>query len=417
MAINIEQQVVILDPGLREFGGHHPALIAGLSESLAVKQASLAIKVYANKACSEKLIAALTDKNTEITPYFKTDFYLNFYSNTKLNTYNAYISNLAKEYLSVLSLYENSSTTFLFHTLNWEHAYALSLAINSVQQQGGVKHTYLVCLMYNPYYAHVDSVQANNRYFQFTIGFSMLEKQNNVFLYAAEHELMGNYQEMLQCDIGWHPCGLISHQNLEAAEQYKKETTNILLYLGDAKDTKGFLQLPDVVKALIHEISDPKVKFTLQYTITNNRQDLAQVDKALKQLQFEDKRIEILSHFLNDDEMHQLWLYTTHTILNYDSVAYQNQSSGVLWLAAAYQTTTYLMSESWLNREAKRLNITHHFIPNVKQLVQQLQSDLYQSEQSTGNCLKQNGNRKNEYKQNLFLDFGSWLVTQMKRHK
>jgi len=406
---NIDE-VVILDPGLREFGGHHPGIIEGLQSSPVIRDNKLSISVYASKDCSAKVLNRFSNSNIKITPNFETDFYLNFYSQAKLSTFNVYVHYLAKEYLQVFHLYKERIVTFFYHTLNWEHAYALSLAINLMQKQYDVDHKHLVCLMFNPSSSLVQEKGLPDRYFKFNTGFKALSKIPKVELFSAEQELTENYRVMLGNIINLHPCGLITQQHRQDIAVYKKEHCSILLYLGDAKENKGFLKLPGLVKKLAETIFTIDVKFIIQYTITNSKTDLAEVDRILKQWSVKDNRIEIQDCFLTDQEMHSLWLRTTHTVFNYNEIVYGQQSSGVLWQAAAYKTTIYLMTNSWLNREAERLGCTYSYVETVEQLQVELQHSIANFPQKQEYSV----HKKNEYRDNLFSDLALWLHKQVK---
>ena len=412
MTISTENidKVVILDPGLREFGGHHLGIIEGLQCSPVIKENKLSITVYASRDCSAGILNRFSKSNIEIIPNFETDFYLNFYSQAKLSTFNAYVHYLAKEYFQVFCLYRERPVTFFYHTLNWEHASALSLAINLMQKQYDVDHKHLVCLMFNPRYSLGQEKGLPDRYFKFNTGFKALSKMPKVKLFSAEQELTQNYRAMLGNIINLHPCGLISHQHRQDIAVYKKEHCSILLYLGDAKENKGFLKLPDLVKKLTETIFTADVKFIIQYTITNSRSDLAGVDRILKQWSVKDKRIEIQDCFLTDQEMHNLWLCTTHTVFNYNEIAYGEQSSGVLWQAAAYKINIYLMTHSWLNREAERLGCTYSYVKTVDQLQTHLQNSIANFRQKQEYSV----DKKNEYRDSLFSDLALWLHKQVK---
>jgi len=345
-----------------------------------------------------------------IIPYFKTDFYLNFYNREKLSSFNTYVHHLAQEYFQLFCLYKARKVTFLYHTLNWEHASSLSLAIQLIQKKFDVNHQHLACLMYNPCSSLNGKKEQRNRCFKFNVGFKALSQIPKVKLFSTEFELAENYRRMLGSVIESSPCGLISQQHFQEINKYKKESPRILLYLGDAKENKGFSKLPDLVKTLTESIYAADVKFIIQYTITNSCSDLSAVDEILKQWSIKDRRIQIQDRFLTQQEMHNLWLSTTHVVFNYDKEAYCNQSSGVLWQAAAYKANIYLMTDSWLNREARRLNCTYWYVKTLNQLQVSLQNSIATFPKKKKNSV----DGKNEYRDSLFSDFAYWLLTQIK---
>lgn len=419
------QEVVILDPGLREFGGHHPGIIEGLKKSVAMIAANVTITVYAHVHSSDELLSTLSEGSVNVVRHFHSDFYRHFYSKAKIDSFNRYIHRLAKEYFQAITLFSDKPVVFLYHTLHWEHAIALSLAIRLYQKGNKKRHQHLVCLMYNPSLnvsekGNIEKLNnAQDRHFKFSIGFRVLSKCPSVFLFAAEHELTKNYQAMLGHTINWHPCGLVSSHHRKDIAARKKDNPSkqqtILLYVGDAKDNKGFLMLPKLVKALTEALAEPNYRFILQYTITNDRQDLAEAAKALQDQRLKDNRIVIYSDFLSDKDMHSMWLEVNHVVFNYDDIAYQQQSSGVLWLAAIYQAKIYLMTNTWLNREAKRLGCDYHESTNIEQLVKQLKRQFLPRTENdeTEGFIKMSADYDVKYAQCLFSDLGEWLIEKI----
>jgi hypothetical protein len=403
--------LVLLDPALREFGGHHPSLITTLSQTKAMTDNEFKLLIYANESCAAELIEKLSiTNNVMVNKYFKTDFYQHFYSNAKVSTFNAYIQVLVKEYFYIFEKHKASVTTFYYHTLNWEHAYALALAIKLFNNKYELQHKHIVCLMYNPCkfqkangeitdienkaYEAKGNNQYNNidqdRYFKFSLGFRLLGKHDNVSFFATEYELTAHYESILERTIDWCPCSLISNTHLDDIKTKfrpdfrhelndkshhaaaTKKNSNVLLYLGDAKVNKGFLALPDMLENLTKNITNKKVTFTIQYTLTNNDKNLVRTHQKLQKISKFETRVVIVNNFLSDEKMHQLLLKTTDIVFNYNERDYSNQSSGVLWLAAAYKMNIYLLTKTWLNREAERLNCNYYLPCNKKKLVEHL---------------------------------------------
>ncbi|NQZ87261.1 MAG: hypothetical protein HRT54_06740 [Colwellia sp.] len=412
MKLNIPT-LVLLDPALREFGGHHPGIIASLSKAVAITENKFKLLVYANENCSSALIEQLSVTNSiVIQKYFKTDFYQNFYSKEKVETFNTYIQTLANEYYSAFKKHETTPTTFYYHTLNWEHAYALSLAISLFNHKYEQRHQHLVCLMYNPCDFQKDNID-KDRLFKFSLGFRLLGKEKGVSFFATEYELAKHYENILEHKIDWCPCGLISSRHLnEISSKSSDEFNNkhkVLLYLGDAKVNKGFLALPDMLKDLTKSIIGKNITFTIQYTITNNDDKLTSTDRQLQEISRKNSQVIIITEFLTDKKMHQLLLQTNHIIFNYNEWVYSHQSSGVLWLAAAYKMHIYLLTNTWLNREAKRLTCNHYTACNSRELVEILNLNTREKYAANIKCSTLNCKHIKLYKSRLFSDIGNWL--------
>jgi len=412
MKLNIPT-LVLLDPALREYGGHHPGIIASLRKAVAITDNKFKLRVYANENCSSALIEKLSLTNSiVIEKYFKTDFYQNFYSKDKVDTFNTYIKTLAKEYYLAFKKHKACSTTFYYHTLNWEHAYALSLAISLFKHNYEQRHKHIVCLMYNPFSFHRNCMD-QDRFFKFSLGFRLLSKENSVRFFATEYELATNYENILEQKIDWCPCGLISSRQLnEISTKFNEELSNkhnVLLYLGDAKVNKGFLALPDMLKDLTTNIINKKVTFTIQYTITNNDEKLANTHRKLQEISRKKSQVIVITEFLTDEKLHKLLLKTNHIIFNYNELVYSHQSSGVLWLAAAYKMHIYLLTNTWLNREAKRLSCNHYTPGNTRELVGNLNFKTREKYAVNIKCSPSNSKNVKLYQNKLFSDIGDWL--------
>lgn len=413
-------KVVIADPGLREYGGHHPAMINAIASTESVKKGDLTLEVYCNKACLNEFISETETSKITITKHFTTDFYQYFYQSPCQVTLNKYINLLSKEYLGVFerctistgssNKQNNTKTLFLYHTLNGEHALALSAAIAIYNQRYTTPLQHCVFLMYDPIKHNENGLFNIQHFLNFKLGFSSLLKHKNVDFYAAEQELQERYQYLLhenkheqQLDI--HPCGLLSRENTQKSNTAKKSNA-IILFTGDAKVNKGFLQLPSLVEQLIKNVKEKNVSFIIQYTITNNGLALKQTDEHLQQLAKLDKRIELTTHFWSNEKLHQNFAQASYILFNYDSKIYKNQSSGVLWLAAKYQLKMLFLTDNWLTREAKKLGC-HYITCNEDYLSQQLNENRVINANNFDKVAADN------YRKLLFQDIGEWLIQRV----
>ena len=121
-------KIVIPDPGLREYGVHHPAMINAIANTQAAIRGDMQLDVYCNTECSDEFIAVTQSEQVRISKHFNTDFYKYFYQSPNLVTLNSYINQLTKEYFRVFEQYapppkkskiqtESDNTLFLYHTL------------------------------------------------------------------------------------------------------------------------------------------------------------------------------------------------------------------------------------------------------------------------------------------------------------
>ena len=424
-------KIVIPDPGLREYGGHHPAMINAIANTQAVTRGDIELDVYCNTECTDEFIAATQSPQVRISKHFNTDFYQYFYQSPNLVTLNGYINQLTKEYLSIFEQYapkksqskiqtESGNTLFLYHTLNAEHATALASAIAMYNKRYSTPLNHCVFLMFSPI-KHNQNGELNVPHFlNFKVGFSLLTRQTLVKFFAAEASLQQSYQYLLSNTINTsntkkqhskevkynqpkeaipiHPCGLLN-QNTSQVVKAKR----VILFTGDAKVNKGFLTLPTLIEKITKDITDKNVEFVVQYTITNNSEALKQTSESIKVQANNDSRIKLITRFWSHEELHNNFAIANSIVFNYDSDIYQNQSSGVLWLAAFYNLNLVFLTSNWLMREAKKLNCEYSYC---------MQYDL---SLKTYNYLMQKSNnfdkvKPNNYRNMLFQDIGEWLL-------
>jgi hypothetical protein len=422
-------KVIIPDPGLREYGGHHPAMVDAIANTQAVIRRDITLEVYCNKACANDFIANSQSKQVTIKKHFNTDFYQYFYQSKSLATLNSYINQLSKEYLCVFEKHttsetenkasnKDSRTLFLYHTLNGEHATALGAAIAIYNKRYSLPLQHCVFLMFNPIkHKHKEKDEFDNEHFiNFKVGFSLLAKQKGVKYYASEGELQQNYQHLFTLtsnqqeisefhiqtnkEIAIHPCGLLNKHSGNI-----KKSQRVILFTGDAKINKGFSTLPDIVGKVTGSIIETDVEFIIQYTITNDSEELKKIDNCLQLLAEADSRIKLITRFWSHVELHENFAKANSIVFNYDSAVYQNQSSGVLWLAASYNLNMIFLTSNWLMREAEKLDCQFSFC-NHPNLSQEIRKYFKQNNDIFDKVLS------NKYRKLLFQDMGEWLLKE-----
>jgi hypothetical protein len=270
--------------------------------------------------------------------------------------------------------------------------------------------------MFNPV-RHSEKGEFNSQHFiNFKVGFSLLAKQNGVKCYASEGELQQSYQDVFTSksnqqeisefhsqtnrEIEIHPCGLLSQHNKDI-----QKVKRVILFTGDAKINKGFSTLPEIVSNVTKKITDSDVEFIIQYTITNNCEDLKKIDGRLQLLAKVDRRIKLTTRFWSHVELHENFAKANSIIFNYDSSVYQTQSSGVLWLAASYNLNMIFLTSNWLVREAEKLECQFSLC-NYINLSQEIHKYFMQNNVSFDKV------PINKYRKLLFEDIGEWLLKE-----
>ncbi|MET6759727.1 hypothetical protein [Pseudoalteromonas sp. NCIMB_1079] len=420
------KSLVILDPGLRELGGHHPATMLAIADAL-LETSNINIELLCHKECPVEFTGKLNCK-VKVTRHFTTGFYRYFYktpSNIELQKYCNY---LALEYIRAIKLslelnVYNNKVVFWCHTLNWQHAKALALALDVLNKQllleDYSKIKLLIGLMYSP----KDSANTVKRKMHYELAFRHLAKHNNVTFLAVDYELQRSYSKLLNKNIDIQPCLLFGNKKLNknkisknnaiesvnaTGNAIKKNNKSIILYTGDAKINKGFLELPKIAEALLSKLGD--YKFVIQYSITNDSIELSDTDSRLSALAEKYSNLILKNKFIEHHDLMNLFEVSDAIFFNYDADIYQHQSSGVLWLAAYHHLSIINYTENWISRESARLNLSQlqcksvdgvqNAIFNVKPKQTHLESE---------HTAKSVSHFSNDYRQQLFANVLSWI--------
>ncbi|WP_284206621.1 hypothetical protein [Thalassotalea eurytherma] len=393
--------IIIPDPALREYGGHHPAIVEALVNSQAYKTNRIKLEVYANKACDSAFIERLESERVSITPYFETDFYQYFYQSPTLSQAQPYVRQLTKEYSTLLGGINQRATKekiiLWFHTLTWLHAQALTCALKLLKIEPHA-FTIVIGLMYKPH-------KKNEPYFQMynELSFKALATFANINFFASDFETAESFREILAREIFIQPCALINDAD-SAIELEVSSEKQLLLYCGDAKHNKGFCQLPSVIQAIIKG-GNSELKLVIQYTLTNENSELINTTNELVNLAAQ-YNIEIINRFLSHGELLTLFSNSDALLLNYDQSAYQEQSSGVLWLAAYYQLAVISLTTTWCEREANRLSCRYTNLKIDHLTTKKIAQITWSNRIGCASI----GRVNNDYFNQLFQDVGNWLT-------
>ena len=344
--------MIIPDAGLREYSGHHPAMIEAIANTESYRSGEIRLSVFSHVHCNDEFVKRMSALSVNIEKHFSSDFYECTRKLSNIVESREYINNLAVEYIEVLKKYiERPSSLFLFHTLDWQHAIALSSAISIVDSMGNKTRelNVMVFLMFDPYFTEETGGQQLS--INYRIAFKMLAKHKSVKMYASDYEIRAKYEHILQKKIEIHPCILVGG----SVSCNRQKNNNVILYLGDAKPEKGFMDLPFLLRKYCSEEDRGDVEFIVQYTISNENEDLKLVARKIDDLAKADIRIKVIKRFVSQEEIDDVLDSADSIVFNYDELEYKYKSSGVLWLAAKYGLRMYFMTNTWLNREAARL--------------------------------------------------------------
>jgi len=355
------KRLIVVDPALARKGGHHTGLALLIATS---KESDVDVTFLSHRNISVSLKQTLESYGCIVKPIFDFNFYEIFEKELTLNQANAYVLNAAKEYADVIrQMCEERSRgrlNFFHPSMSWEHAYALSLALNTIGYDTDMSH--LICAMFNPGVSYSGVTLDCQRKLNFEISFRALLSSARVKLFASDMELASIYKTLLchQSDVPVHPCYLSRWVNpvKEAAGRANHNSTDeeaeIILYMGDAKSDKGFLELPDLVSQVLAATADDQ-KLYIQFNIPWPDPELELVAEKLRCCALNSNRIILREGFISQCEVGRRLFSAKLFVFNYCNQHYQHKSSGFLWLVIWYQTPVYFFGRSWLSREATRL--------------------------------------------------------------
>lgn len=387
------KQIVIIDPGMMEAGGHHAALLSTLASYDDVDKQN--VMLVTHKKLAMPLIAQAEEQKIRVVRHFESNFYENYGSEFSLTSVSSqkYIRALAREYLSCFRAIisdnkSNSEITFFYPCLNWDHAYALNLALTYCQQEAApVGHQHKVCCMFTPNDRN-DQIKA----LSYKQSFTALSAKKGVKLFASDFETQQFYEKLGVLVQGIHPCYLLPWGQISAGHIPKGTVPTFLLYLGDAKENKGFNTLPSLIKKLLKQYNY-NVILIVQYTLAWDYPELRQSIDALDELSRAHHQVKLYKEYWTTAALVTQLRSVNAIYCTYSVDEYQNKSSGLAWLAAFFKIPVVLNGSFWITREFVRLGHSYRIISSV---------ETPSSEAiSTG--------RPTSYFQSLFANLIDWL--------
>ena len=409
-------ELVVLDPGLREQGGHHPAFILALLATDCFSGDNSKLRVFANAEFTPGEVFKGSTNNVEYEAFFKTDFYGYFYESTRHPELPNFIRRLTAEYLAAMQqvvegdcqtgTIKAGSSILFCHALGWEHATALANALFLFKKQTGITLRIVIILMFSPYRKTANEDYDSQLYLRYRMAFKGLAAYDGVSFFACDHETSKAYEYILARQIDVIPCPFVGPS--PPPNNRAKKIKKIILYMGDSKASKGFLTLPNLLENIVKQGQKEGLSYIIQYTLTNKSEAFLAVDKKLKIFADLHPNVAVFDEFWSEKQLHTTLAAADALVFNYDNSVYMYQSSGVLWLAAYYNLKMIFLSNNWLTREAARLK-SEYTLCEPKKIIECL------NELSHGDINRQTDYAKirplseADYHAKLFGDFGKWL--------
>ncbi|MGY0797591.1 glycosyltransferase [Lysobacter sp. A286] len=351
---------VIVDPALGRTGAHN----RGFAELLALqgKQAGCgALGVWCNASIETSLRDHLETAGLVVKPVFSVEYYQLIHKPGGIADHWTWVQALARQYrdalAGILQAWPDEVIRVIHHTLSWEHASALSIAIRLLGARGDrVQH--LLLLMYSPGIDQTGRTYDEDRRLNYRLAFHSLDTLPNVNMYAGCSEYAHAYADLLGqvSPLPVHPCFIgdwsVPPDNRPAPREGHER---IVLYVGEIKREKGFLALPDTLRRLLQGAPATR-RFVVQFV--NARNDASRrVLAAIEHIAAEHANVELHHGFWSDEQLHQQLASCDVLHLTYDAEAYAHKTSGLLWLAAWYGIPVVVPAQGWLQREARRLGL------------------------------------------------------------
>jgi hypothetical protein len=245
----------IADPGLRGPSGHHPAAAAMLGAMAGFRSA----EVFGHRRMEASVEPLLQGTGLVVHRHFTRYLYDDAFKDVPLSACMAAVQASSAEMADVdrraRDAARDSPVVVLHHTVDWFQLQALAHALPPPGKQRVV---HAVFLLFNPGVGHDGTVHGARRLLNYRVALQVLKARPDVKLFASCEEYRQAYAGF--CDLGrlvglhpnfhfdapgWMADALSPLQAKPAAKPpASPDADTVLLYLGDAKAAKGFLDLP-----------------------------------------------------------------------------------------------------------------------------------------------------------------------------
>jgi hypothetical protein len=354
--------VFVADPGLQLANGHNAAALAAIGGALPEAH------FYCRRGPDEALRVLATSIGVELEPWFERSFYDAYGRDWSLKEAQPYTADLAADYERLLVELRGANGVVLHHTMEWPHLMALAGAL-AAQPAGGPDH--LVFLMFNPGIDHRGRPGSPRRHRGYRMALAALARDRRVRLFAASSEIADACAQALD-GAGRpriHPCFFFDARAAGGAPRTGAPFpgSRVLAYAGDPKPEKGFCELPELVRSLMQRTT---AQIVVQYTPSPaiSAGPVHEAARALQRMARVEPRLELIERFLPADDLMQLLRGLSSAIFNYQPASYADKTSGLLWQACGAGVPLAIVGESWLAREARRINPYVLVVPDLRRL-------------------------------------------------
>lgn len=399
-----KQQLVIIEPALKEAGGHHAGLAEIVARAKHARPARTLVVTHAqlNTQTEEQLVKS----GCQVYKHFSRDFYRVTSDRLTVEERLLEIDGLADQLESALRELPSADcdVTLFYPSFGLEHLAALASACHRGPDRR-IRH--LVCLMFGPGVSTLETLDDLNRRGEFADKFGKLKAQD-VRLFASDWELARAYSSICSSatPMPIHPFYLVNGGRVRGVRRWRfRKKLRIMLFSGDSRLEKGFDRVPSIARSLLENYR-LNVELIVQYTNSWGNREVGGVEDELRDLADGEPRLTVHDRYWSDSEVKRWMSRLDLFILAHRADAYAAKSSGLLWLAGYFRTPLLFLERSWLTREAERLALPvvseHATLDDLKTLA----PEAIPAAAAQGRTIP-------AYRAELYRPFWPWLRNQM----
>lgn len=365
---------VFVDPAAGHQGVHNLGFVDVLAHH--APESAMHMVLAAHQQIDAACRARLTAAGVEVLAMFATEAYQFHDQQPSVAALTPYTMQLALEYevlmLHVAARWPGRVVHWVFHTSPWRHLQALAVALRAMP--AAAVPAYWRFHLYLMYWHGMDANGVTldpALKMRYRVCLSDLARRPTVRFYTSSAAYLPGYQAMLagMATVRLHPF-FLGHWHAQPAPVLRTPPSvrRVLAYSGDAREIKGFLQLPGCVQTVLDRFAQIQTVWVHTarppYDMASH---LGQVWSQLHNMAGQDPRVVLQEGFLSHQNLLHLLAQVDLLVLNYDPGAYCHKTSGFVWLAAQLGVPCAVTAHTWLEREAERLGVTGWRIVQDKQ--------------------------------------------------
>ncbi|MEW6540774.1 MAG: glycosyltransferase [Bacillota bacterium] len=334
----------IFDNTLRDKRGHHYEYDKSIYDEWT--SMGFQAKVYCHQKAKRDIRESLSGM-----PNFSHDIHYSVSRIPKVGqTINFFLGNLFfwKDLRKIDPKSFSKSDIALFHTLSYNQLLGLFIWYKSlpVENQPFV----VLLLRYTNIVFRPQKVWRRSRYlykFIFKLFSNYLMKYNIVL--AADSDILAEeYEELSGVKVSVLP---IPHLPHNGNSKHSGKMTSFI-YLGDAREEKGYCLLPEAIRGILGERKD--IRFVIQSNVSENPSKAVLKTKA--ELSTIGETVVVVDGPLETEEYYKLLSEADAVLLPYCQSTYYGRTSGIFAEALAFGKPVITTADTWMELQIKKYN-------------------------------------------------------------